>query len=352
MLSGFWNTLVKYLEKQPYWAAVQPFFLVLFAAIAAEVAAYQYVKAQYHLTEVPLFLGSYLSTRILVSAAAVLLLLLLFKVDPTRRARPEPGRILALYRAHRPTILYRGVLTALVAIATGVVFVATSSTRVSHITIRLMDLPEDVRSDAFTYLLYEMNRLQRQWYFEIDARPFNESALTSAEYNACNPEGDESAQPLLCYAERKAESQGPLIAITAKPLSNNVYFATHRGTASVITTADAASIAPITNYEYLAYMTVLQSMLIQLDAHGGRPTDAFAPGATSSGGTFEFAPARDMFKPAMLAPRLSPPQEALIFNRFGPAYLGVCSRLLSLDWLYAPRVKENLAKLFGVTLSH
>ena len=59
-----------------------------------------------------------------------------------------------------------------------------------------------------------------------------------------------------------------------------------------------------------------------------------------------------MFKPAMLAPRLSPTQEALIFNRFGPTYLGVCAQLLSLDWLYAQRVKDNLAKLFGVVLSH
>jgi hypothetical protein len=351
MLSGFWNTLVKYLEKQPYWAAAQPFFLVLFAAVAAEVAAYEYVKAQYSLTLVPLFLGSYLSTRILVSAGAVLLLLLLFKFDPSKRDRPEPGRIVALYRAHRTTILYRGLVTAVVVIATGFVFFVTSPARVSHITIQLMDLPDDVRSDAFTYVVYEMNRIQRQWYFSVDARPFNEAELTSVEYKACNPEGDENAQPLLCYAETKAESQGPLIAITAKPL-NNVFFATHRGTASVITTADAASVAPITNYEYLAYMIVLQSMLIQLDAHDDRPTNAFAPGTASSGGTFEFVPARDMFKPAMLAPRLSPTQEALIFNRFGPSYLGVCSLLLSLDWLYAPRVNQNLRKLFGVTLSH
>ena len=351
MLSGFWNTLVAYLEKQPYWAAIQPFFLVAFGAVAAEVAAYQYVKAQYSLTQVPLFLGSYLSTRILVTAAAVLALMLLFRLDPGRQRRPQPGRLVAFYRLHRTTILYRGLLTVCVGVASGFVIFTTSPTRVSHISIRLMDLPPDVRGDAFTYLVYEMNRMQRQWYFEIDARPFNQAALSSAEYNACNPEGDEHAQPLLCYAERKTESQGPLIAITAQPL-NNVYFATHRGTASVITTADAASVAPITNYEYLAYMTVLQSMLIQLDAHGAGPTDAFAPATASSGGTFEFSPDREMFKPAMLAPRLSPAQEALIFNRFGPTYLGVCSQLLSLDWLYAPRVRDNLSKLFGVTLSH
>jgi hypothetical protein len=242
--------------------------------------------------------------------------------------------------------------TAIVVTAAGVVFFATSPTRVSHITIRFMDLPPDVRSDAFTYIVYEMNRIQRQWFFEVDARPFNEAALTSAEYNACNPEGDENAQPLLCFAERKAASDGPLIAITSKPLNNGIFFATHRGTASVVTTADAASVAPISNYEYLAYMVVLQSMLVQLDAHGGRPADAFAPGSRSTGSTLEFAPAREMFKPAMLAPRLSPAQEAVIFNRFGPAYLGVCAQLLSLDWLYAPRVKDNLGKLFGVSLSH
>jgi hypothetical protein len=92
-------------------------------------------------------------------------------------------------------------------------------------------------------------------------------------------------------------------------------------------------------------------MLIQLDAHGGRPANAFEPGTTSSGGAFEFVPGRDMLKATLLASRLSPEQEALIFNRFGPSYLRVCSDLLSLDWLYAPRTKHNFEKLFGVALS-
>jgi hypothetical protein len=351
VLSDALDRLLKYLEKQRYWKTIQPFFLTTFGTVAAEVAAYQYVKSQYNLTQVPLFLGSYISTRILVSGAAVLVLLLLFKVNPGRRNRPAPSRLVALYRANRTTILYRGLLIATVAVASGLVFFATSPTRASRITIRFFDLPSDVRSEAFTYLVYEINRIQRQWYFDIDARPFNTLELSPAEYNACNPEGYDHVQPLLCYAERKSESQGPIILITAMPL-NDAYLATHFGIASVITTADAAYVAPITNYEYLAYMTVLQSMLIQLDAQGTIPADAFVPGPTSSGGAFEFIPARDMFKAAMLAPRLSPALEGQIFNRFGPGYLEVCSQLLSLDWLYAPRVRENLSKLFGVTLSH
>lgn len=345
MLSSLWSAVAKYLEKQPYWEAVQPFFLVLFAAVAGEVTAFQYVKARYGSTSVALFLGSYLSIRILVAAGALLLLMLLFKVDPKRQVRPEPGRIAAFLRAHRVTIVYRTAVTAIVAAAAGLVFLATSPSRARPITIRLMDLPGDVSSEALTYLVYELNRPQRQWYFEVDARPFNELALTSVEHAACA----EDAQPLLCYAERKAEAQGPLIAITAKPL-NDVYFATHRGLASVITTADAASYAPLTNYEYLAYLIVIQSMLIQLDANGGRPADAFRPRSMSSGGVFEFVPGRDMLKAAILAPRLSPEQEALIFNRFGPSYLRTSADLLSLEWLYAARTKQNL-KLFGVALS-
>lgn len=346
MLANFWSALAKYLEKQPYWEAVQPYFLVAFAGVAGEVAAFQYVRARYGATSVPLFLGSYLSVRILVAAAALLVLMLLFKLDPLRLQRPAPGRLVAFFRAHRATILYRAVVTAVVVVATGLVFLATSPGRARPITIRIMDLPADVTSEAFTYLVYELNRPQRQWYFQIDARPFNELALTSVERAACA----EDAQPLLCHAERKADAQGPLIAITARPL-NGVYFATHRGIASVITTADAASYAPLTNYEYLAYLIVIQSMLIQLDADGGRPPEAFEPGTVSTGGAFEFVPGRDMLKATILAPRLSPQQEALIFNRFGPTYLRVCTDLLALDWLYAPRTKHNLEKLFGVSLS-
>jgi hypothetical protein len=351
MFADLWESLVKYLEKQPYWEALQPFVLVLAGTVAAEVAAYEYVRSNYSLTSLSLFLRSYLSTRIIVAGAAVVLMLALFRFEPGRRDAREPGRLRGFLLAHRRTIVFRSLVVAVVVSVCGFVYFATAPARASPITIRLMDLPPDVRVDAFTYLVYEMNRMQRQWYFEVDPRPFNAASLSSKEFADCNPENEENAQPLLCYAELASERQGPIIAVTAKPL-HDIYFATHRGLASVITTADAPSIAPITSYEFLAYMTVLQSMLLQLDAHGASPADLFTPGSTSSGGAFDFAPSRDLFKPAMLAPRLTPAQETLIFNRFGPEYLGVCSRLLSLDWLYSDRVKDNLSKLFGVTLSH
>jgi hypothetical protein len=351
MLSGFWSALLKHLEQQPYWKAVQPFFIVLFGTVAAEFVAYQYVKSSYNLTGPMLFVGSYLSVRILAGGAGLLLLLVLFRLAPGRIDRPNPGRMLSLYREHRTSVLFHSAAVAIVASAVGYVVVATNPARASSITIRLADLPDDVRRDALAYLIYEVNRMQRQWYFEVDARPFNPAVLTSSERAICSTPDRANEPPLLCYAEGWAAAQGPLIVITSQPLSDEIYFATHRGLASVVTTADSTSIDPVTNYEYLAYMIVLQSMLIQLDAHGTSPQDVFTPGMRSSGGAFEFAPSRDLFKPAMLAPRLSPAQETLIFNRFGPDYLGVCSTLLSMDWLYAPRVRDNLAKLFNVNLS-
>ncbi|HUL73044.1 MAG TPA: hypothetical protein VLT86_08080 [Vicinamibacterales bacterium] len=346
MLWNLWEAVLGYLEKQRYWSAIQPFVLVGFGAVAVEAATFEYVRRQYGATPPSLFLRSYLSTRILIVSGALLLLMLLLRTrQPAGRASTS-GRLVAFLRTHRRRIVFVAVVTALIASAAGLAIVATSPSRLSRITIRVMDLPADVKQDALTYLVYELNRPQRQWYFEIDSRPFNELALTSTERQQCMAD----SEPTLCYAERTAETEGPLIALTAKPLKD-AFFATHRGLASVITTADVDSYAPLTNYEYLAYLIVLQSVLLQLDAHGGLPPEAFAPGATTSGDVFAFVPTREMLKASLLAPRLSPRQEALIFNRFGPAYLGVTVDLLSLDWLYTPRVKGNFEKLFSVTLS-
>jgi hypothetical protein len=55
-------------------------------------------------------------------------------------------------------------------------------------------------------------------------------------------------------------------------------------------------------------------------------------------------------KAAILAARLSPPGEELLFNSFGAEYLGVCSELLRLDWLHTNKVEGNLRSVFGVAL--
>jgi hypothetical protein len=346
VLWKFWDILTGYLKDKAWWRAVQPFAFVILAGIVGEVFAYQLVRTQYGFSpDVRVFLGSYVSVRIAIVTIAALALMLLFRLEPGQGDRPSPGRLRAFYQRNRKSILYRTAVTLLVVACTAAGFLARSPSRVSHITVRFMDLPDDVRSDALAYVIYELNRPQRQWYFDVDFAPFNPLALTSKERARCETE----PQPMLCYAEQMA-SGGPVIAITGQPL-NGAYFATHRGRASVITTADQTSYGPLTTYEYLAYCIVVQSMLLHLDMNGGLPERAFAPGTASRGDVLQFAPERDTLKSTILAAKLSPEEESLIFNRFGPEYLGVCSNLISLEWLYSPRVRTNLSKIFGVNLS-
>lgn len=346
MLWKLWELLTGYVKDAPWWRAVQPFVLILLTGAVAETLAYQYLQWRYGLRPAPeLFAGSYLAIRIALVTGGALLLLLLLRLEPRLGAHAEPGRAAAFLRRHRRAIVYRSAVTLAVLAAVAIGFIVRSPARVSHITVRFMDLPDDVRPEALAYIVYELNRPQRQWRFDVDFTPFNPRALTSAERDACVRD----PQPLLCHAERMAAAHAPVIAITGQPL-NGAYFATHRGAASVITTADAARYAPLTPYEFLAYTIVVQSVVIHLDRTGGLPADAFAPESASAGGVFQFAPDPDAVKAAILAARLSPDEELLIFNRFGPEYASVCAQLLSLDWLYADRVKANLARAFGVNL--
>lgn len=347
-----WGDIVGYLKKQPYWNAIEPFVLVGMVTAAAEVAAFQHVRSQYALTSVRLFLTSYVSLRILAVAAGLLAVMSLWRLQPRAERDGAPGRLAAYLRTHAKLLRYRA-MTAVAVIALVVLaLLATAPSAVGRVTIRLSDLPAEVQEPALVYIVYEMNRLQREWFFDVDVRPLNVGAFAPDDYRRCHPADGSNPLPSLCDAEVLAAQQGPIILVTSQPLGGDVRFATHRGMASVITTADASYLEPISHYEYLAYMIVLQSMLLQMDANGGLPPHAFEAGAVTSGGAFEFSPREGLFKAAMLAPRLSPAEEALLANRFGSAYLGLCTRLLSLDWLRAEAVRSRLDKLFKVTLSH
>jgi len=347
VLWKLWDILTGYLKDSPVGRALQPFLIVLVGGIVAEVFAYQFVRTQYGFSpDLRVFLASYLSVRIALVTGAALALLILLRLEPRPEAPAEPGRWLALYRRNRRSIAYRAAVTLIVVGVAAVGFMMRAPSRVSHITVRFMALPADVNREALAYVIYELNRPQRQWHFDVDYAPFNELALTSKERGRC----DADPQPLLCYAEQMAGSQTPVIAITDRAL-NGAYFASHRGLASVITTADASSYAPLTTYEFLAYTIIVQSVLLHLDMNGGLPDGAFAPKSASTGDVFQFAPERETLKSTILAAKLSPEEESLIFNRFGPEYLGVCSNLISLDWLYSTRVRTNLSKIFGVNLS-
>jgi hypothetical protein len=347
VLWKLWEIVTGYLKDRPWWQAVQPFAIVALAGGIAETLAWQFIRTQYGFSpDLRVFLSSYLSTRILVVTGAVLLLLLLLRVEPSVEASPTSSRVAEFLRRNRRVIAYRGTVVILVAAAAALGVMTRAPARVGHVTVRFMGLPAELRPDALAYVIYELNRPQRQWQFDVDFTPFNPLALTSTERAGC----EHDPQPLLCHAERMAEGRGPVIAVTDVPL-NGAYFATHRGAASVITTADAGSYAPLTQYEYLAYMIVVQSVLLHLDSTGGLPDATFAPGTASTGDTFQFVPDRDTLKSTILAARVSPAAEELIFNRFGPEYLGVYASLVSLDWLYSSRVRTNLSKVFGVELS-
>jgi len=347
VLSKIWDIAFDTLTGWRYWAAVQPIVLILLAGLAGQLLAFEYVRSQYGLTpSLGVFLGSYVSQRIFLVTTAVAGLWLLFRLQPGRANRPAPGRIRTFITTHRPAILYRATVTVIVLALTAWVWVVSSPTQVSHITVKFMGLSDDLRSDALAYLVYELNRPQHEWHFDVDFRPFNELELTSVERQSC----DQDPQPLLCYAEKMAAESGPIIGITGQPL-NGTAFATHRGMASIISTADAARYAPLSSYEYLAYKIILQSMLIHLDAHGGLPANSFVATTSSMGGVFQTAPDPDTLKSTILAARLSPEEQGLLLNRFGPEYLAVCSNLLSLEWLYDGRVRTNLEKVFAVKLS-
>src|SRR5262249_4690366 len=156
-------------------------------------------------------------------------------------------------------------------------------------TVRFMDLDSDVSPEGLAYLIYEINRLQQNWYFEIDFKPFSREELSSHQAESCR----ESGRPKLCHAEILAEGK-PFIGITSQPLGG-AFFAEHRGTVSVITTAEQPVYAPLSTYEYLAYCLILQGIAIHLDADHSLPMDAFDSKTLTHGGLFQFVP----YKPAV-----------------------------------------------------
>jgi hypothetical protein len=96
---------------------------------------------------------------------------------------------------------------------------------------------------------------------------------------------------------------------------------------------------------------IVQSILIHLNANAaGLPAGAFRESRTSVGELFQFSPRRQEMKAAILAPHLTPEARELLLNSFGVEYLSICENMLSLDWLRAPRVTQNLEKSFGVKL--
>ena len=340
------DLLLDYLKGRKYWAAIEPFVIVAVGWGSAQLLVYQWLGASSSFKpSIELFLKSYLSTRITIVALAVAAIVLVMR--PFRRTDGEPtpvGRLAQYWQQHRTAVVRRTLVVVLIVAAAVVAFRVYSPNRVSHITVRFMALDDDVTPEALAYLVYELNRRQRHWYFKVDFRPFTPEMLTSAEAERCG--ADE--RPQLCYALGLSAGE-PFIGITSSSLGG-AYFAEHRGGVSVISTADRDAYSPLSTYEYLAYCLILQAIAIHLDASGALPEDAFAEGEVSYGGLLQFVPKKEALKSSILAARLSPDDEALLLNEFGSDYVATCASLLTMEWLYGGRVRSNLEKVFGAKI--
>jgi hypothetical protein len=195
------------------------------------------------------------------------------------------------------------------------------------------------------YVLYELNRAQKQWFFEVDFDVFNENALTRRERERCA-----GPERTLCLADFSAGGR-PFIGITTEPLEED-FFWKNRGPVSVVSTHRWRDYAPPGEYEFLTHAVIVQSLVIHLNAHcAGLPAGAFRESRVAVNELFQFAPRRHAMKAAILAAHLDRRSELLLFNCFGPEYVGVAGSVLSLDWLRTGRVRDNLERAFGVKVA-
>lgn len=342
MFGNIPDIIVGYLKGRRYWPVIEPFVVVALVWLAAQTLAYGWLASLSSFEPtIGMFLASYLSFRITIAAIGLIAIMLIVRVRKRADSAPATSRLAAYWQAHRRSIVYRSVGIVLVITMVGFGFLVYSPNRVSHITVRFVSLESDLKPEALAYLIYELNRHQEHWQFNVDFKPSSVEELPSELSVDCQ------RRPQLCLAEGLAGGR-PFIAITREPLGG-AYFAEHRGSVSVISTADR-SYEPLSVYEYLAYCLILQSIVIHLDLEGGLPADAFATQELSRGGLFQFIPERQALKSSILAARLSPDEQALLLNTFGADYVATCVSLLTMDWLHSERVSTNLEKVFGVPL--
>jgi hypothetical protein len=352
MILKLWDAIGGYLRDKPYWSKIQPAFTLITLYLTVQVLAYQYVEWRYGLSpSLSLYLRSFVCKQITLVFAAIAAGGLLFALQGRTGEESSRSRIAGALRRHGRTLLVRLAVVGLLLAVVVPLLVGLSPNKVSHIRLRFLDVPEtlDVKKKpfdpyAFVYLIYELNKLQRTWYFEVDFSPFDELSLTTKERARCA--GNEKS---LCYAEKLAEGK-PLIAITGQPLGADTFWQ-NRGRVSVISTHRWQDLQPPSVYEFLVYSVTVQSLVIHLNEHcKGLPQGAFHESRIAYGDLFQFSPKRREMKSVILASHLSPAGEELLFNCFGPGYLSTASKLLTLDWLHSPKVTQNLAKSFDVGL--
>jgi hypothetical protein len=352
MIGEIWRTIVGYLEKQPYWARLQPLLLFGFVYAGVAVTAYQYVQWQYGLApSPPAFLRSYLFRQVTIAMLALGAALLVLR--PGRPLPPAPPGWRGWLAARRGTLLWRGAGLLLVLLVASVLWLRLAST-VAVADVRLkLEPPGGVASRlnfdpiALAYLAYELNRQQRSWHLEIDLDPFEADLLSTRDQARCRQDAFARLCLAQAYAAALPEPPGAFILVTGERFAaagDRYYYWLHDGSVSVISAGDWTRAQP-TIYDYLAYSIVLQAILIHLDQRCPAFAERHDEQRVTRGELFEFQPTPQLMPAAILSAHLSRPMEELLFNCFGPAYAADADRLLSLGWLHAETVQRNLGLL-------
>lgn len=355
MLFKLLDIIFGYVKETPAWPVLRPVAALLSLYVTALVLVYQFVEWQYRLSpSLALFMRSYLVKQVtVVCAAAGLVVFLLYRlVPPGEQARTGPavagpasvGGSVHRWRLPGLQVVKVLVSIALVVAAAGALFSWLAPRSVANVRVKFLAEPE-VDPYAMAYVLYELNRAQKQWFFEVDFDVFNENALTSRERAGCA-----GAERTLCLAELTAGGR-PFIGITTEPLEED-FFWKNRGPVSVVSTHTWRQYAPPGEYEFLAHAVIVQSVVIHLNAHcSGLPAGSFRESRVSVNDLFQFTPRRHAMKAAILAAHLDRRGELLLFNCFGPEYVSVAGNLLSLDWLRTGRVRDNLERAFRLKVA-
>jgi hypothetical protein len=354
MLFKLLDIVVGYARETPAWPVLRPVAALLSLYATALVLVYQFVEWQYRLSpSLSLFMRSYLVKQVtVVCAAAALIVFFLHRlsgrgpvaVAPGAGQAPAAGGGPARWRLPGVPAVKTLVSIALVVAAAGALFAWLAPRSVANVRVKFLTEPE-VDPYAMAYVLYELNRAQRQWFFEVDFDVFNENALTRRERERCA-----GPERTLCLAELSAGGR-PFIGITTEPLEED-FFWKNRGPVSVVSTHGWRRYAPPGEYEFLTYAVIVQSLVIHLNAHcAGLPAGAFRESRVAVNELFQFMPRRHAMKAAILAAHLDRTSELLLFNCFGPEYVGVVGNVLSLEWLRTGRVQDNLQRAFAVKIA-
>jgi hypothetical protein len=310
MLGDLWKTLLDYLKRTPYWPVLEPILLVGFLYVGVCVVAYQYIQWRYQVTlDLPLFLQSYLFRQASVGFLAVVGS---FIARTAGRAAPGVAVDAAAARTRgRRWLPGRGMVArvVLVLLIGGVTLYLLQrlapESQVSPIRARFAafgafgapagDSAARHRAadahlrlrDVAQYLLYEINHRQRAWQLEFETAVFRADLVTRADEERCAQDDT----PPLCLAEafRRGMVAGqpsypPLVLVTAEPLGGGgtrAWFWLNRGPVSVVTTADWGGPGSPGVVEFLAYALVVQSLMIHIRHHEGRPASTGSRGATA-----------------------------------------------------------------------